>query len=247
LSHPGEDAKGATIVEEESLRSRRHVFRDRDHAGRLLAEKLQRYRGERVVVLAVPSGGVPVGCAVAEGLGAPLDLVVVRKIQVPWNLEAGFGAVTTDGTVVLNEPMVATLSLSRGEVERCAARAREIVEERRRRFRGDRPPPDLEGKTVILVDDGLASGYTMLAAIISAKKRKPGRVIVAVPTAPSSSVRLVAPHVDEVVCLNIRDEAFFAVADAYVRWHDLGDEEVMQCLGKTKGRGLHNQVSEGTA
>lgn len=230
----GAGEEGARIVDEGSLRSRRGVFEDRDHAGRLLAEKLQGKVKEDMVVLAIPSGGVPVGCAVAEALKAPLDLMVVRKLQVPWSPEAGFGAVTVDGTVVLNEPLVAGLGLTQEEISRCAAQTVEIIKERRRKFRGDRPFPDLKGKTVILVDDGLASGYTMLAAVISVRKREPRRVIVAVPTAPPASIQLIAPHVDEVVCLNIRDELYFAVADAYQRWYDLGDEEVVECLNKSK-------------
>ena len=227
----GKDAK---IIEAKSLRSKRHVFQNRYHAGKLLADKLQEHKGKGVMVLAIPSGGVPVGYAVSERLDAPLDLMVVRKITIPWNPEAGFGAVTPDGTVVLNQPLVERLGLSKEEIERCASQTLRDLNRRRLRFRGDKPFPDLKGKTVILVDDGLASGYTMLAAILSTKKHEPKRLIVAVPTAPPPSIERISQYVDEIVCLNIRDELFFAVADAYITWYDLEEEEVMEYLNKAQ-------------
>ena len=162
----------AKIIEEPTLRERVHVFRDRFQAGKLLAEKLREYYGKgNVIVLAIPAGGVPVGYTVAKELAVPMDVVVVRKVQIPWNTEAGFGAVTWDGEMVLNEPLVEQLGLTREEIEESISKTKRIIQERLRKFRGDKPMPQLRDKVVILVDDGLASGFTMLAAARSARKR----------------------------------------------------------------------------
>jgi len=221
----------SNVVDEPAYRNRRFVFKDRLHAGELLAIKLKGYVDkEDVQLLAIPAGGVPVGYMVARRLGVPLDVVVVRKVQIPWNPEAGFGAVAWDGTVILNEPLVGQLGLTTELVQRCISKTQEGVEERLEKFRGEKPPPDLRDKTVILVDDGLASGFTMLAAVKSVRNRGPEKVIVAVPTASTSAVQLVAPSVDKLICLNIRGGSFFAVADAYQEWYDLSDEEVVEIL-----------------
>jgi predicted phosphoribosyltransferase len=223
----------ARIIEDPAFRERVFVFRDRVEAGKLLAEKLREYAGKgNVIVLAVPAGGVPVGYAVAKELAIPMDLAVVRKVQIPWNTEAGFGAVTWDGETVLNEPLVEQLGLTREEIEGSISKTRRIIQERLRKFRGYRPMPHLRDKVVILVDDGLASGFTMLAAARSARKRTPEKVIVAVPTASLGAVELLAPEVDEIVCLNIRSGPSFAVANAYESWYDLTDEEVIRILEK---------------
>lgn len=222
------------IVEEPAYRDRELVFSDRLHAGGLLADKLRPYLAEGdVQLLAVPGGGVPVGYVVAEKLKVPLDIAVVRKIQIPWNTEAGFGAVTWDGRVLLNEPLAADLRLSIDVMEQCIARTREIVYERIRRFRGNRPFPNLTGKTVILIDDGLASGFTMLAAAQSVKTWHPKRRVVAVPTASVSALELLSEDVDELVCLNVRGARIFAVADAYGHWYDLSDDEVLEFLKRS--------------
>ena len=223
----------AKIVEEPSYRERTFVFRDRFHAGKILAEKLQEYGGNRkVLVLAVPAGGVPVGYVVAREIAVPMDVVVVRKAQIPWNPEAGFGAVTWDGEIVLNESLLGSLGLTERMIEESIMKTRRIIQERIRRFRGDRPMPDLGGKTVVLVDDGLASGFTMLAAARSVRKREPEKVVVAVPTASLRAVQLLRSEVDEIVCLNIRSGPIFAVADAYKNWYDLSDEEVVEIIEK---------------
>jgi predicted phosphoribosyltransferase len=221
----------AEIVEEPSLRGRVHVFDNRFHAGELLAEKLGRYRSKGdALVLAIPAGGVQVGFIVAERLGVPLDIVVTRKLHVPWNREAGFGAVSWDGLVLLNEPLVAALGLTRGDVDRCVAEEAEVIERRLNRFRGDRPFPDLTGRTALVVDDGLASGFSMLATLKALRRGGVGELVVAVPTAPESSIDLVRPHADVVYCLNVRSGPFFAVADAYRVWYDLGDKDVVELL-----------------
>jgi len=221
----------SNVIDEPAYRDRRFVFKDRLHAGELLAIKLKGYVDKgNVQLLAIPAGGVPVGYMVARGLGVPLDVIIVRKVQIPWNPEAGFGAVAWDGTVILNEPLVGQLGLTTELVQWCVSKTQEGVGERLEKFRGEKPPPDLRDKTVILVDDGLASGFTMLVAVKSVRNRGPEKVIVAVPTASTSAVQLVAPSVDKLICLNIRGGPFFAVADAYKKWYDLSDEEVVEIL-----------------
>jgi len=221
----------SNVIDEPAYRDRRFVFKDRLHAGELLAIKLKGHvTKENVQLLAIPAGGVPVGYMVAKGLDVPLDVVVVRKVQIPWNPEAGFGAVAWDGTVILNEPLVRQLGLTTELIQLCISKTQEGVEERLEKFRGEKPPPDLRDKTVIMVDDGLASGFTMLAAVKSVRNQGPEKVIVAVPTASTSAVQLVVPSVDKLICLNIRGGPFFAVADAYQKWYDLSDEEVVEFL-----------------
>lgn len=208
------------------------VFTDRLGAGRQLAEELLRrgYSGENTVVLAIPCGGVPVAYSVAKALRAPLDLIIPRKIPIPSNPEAGFGAVTADGTVILNQPLVAQLSLPPEEIAALAQRVLGEVQRRVQEYRGNHPPPELKGKTVILIDDGLASGFTMIAAVRAARRQEPTKVIVAVPVSPASSVRRVEPLVDELVCLITRETRSFAVASFYQHFPDLTDDEVKTYL-----------------
>jgi predicted phosphoribosyltransferase len=223
----------AKIIENPAYRERVNVFRDRFQAGELLAEKLQEYVGKgNIIVLAVPAGGVPVGYALAKEIAAPMDVVVVRKIQIPWNTEAGFGAITWDGIIVLNQALVEQLNLTEEEMQTAILRTKRNVQERLRMFRGQKSMPDLKDKVVVLVDDGLASGFTMLAAARSVKEKVPKKVIIAVPTASLGAIELLAPEVDEIVCLNIRSGLSFAVADAYENWYDLTDEEVTNILKK---------------
>ncbi len=221
----------AKIVDEPSLREKVKVFRDRFDAGKLLAKDLREYCArDDVLVLAIPAGGVPVGSVVAKELDVSLDVVIVRKAQIPWNTEAGFGAVTWDGETVLNESLVEQLGLTREEIEDSISKAKRNIDERLRKFRGDKPLPQLKDKIIILVDDGLASGFTMLAAAKSARKSQPKKIVVAIPTASSGAIALLKSEVDEIVCLNIRSGSSFAVADAYENWYDLSDEEVQKIL-----------------
>lgn len=206
------------------------LFRDRADAGRQLAERLLEYEDRGAVVLAIPRGGVPVGFQVAKRLNAQFDVIVPRKIPIPWNPEAGFGAITADGTIVLNKAMVQSLDLGEEEIEQAAEEVRREIIRRTKQYRGDRPLPDVKGRPVILVDDGLASGYTMLAAIESLRKDAPSAVVVAVPAASSGAAGLVAPQVDKLVALIVSHRLPFAVADFYVEWRDLSDEEVIGCL-----------------
>jgi len=219
------------ITDNPTLRERRFVFEDRHDAGRQLGALLQTIPAIRdPLVLAIPAGGVPVGREVAAALGAPLSLAVVRKIRIPGTTESGFGAVTWDGQVLINEPLREALGLSPKDVDEAVAQTRENVSTRVARFTGGRPVPAMEGKTVILTDDGLASGFTMLAAVQTIRRRDPVCVVVAVPTASASSAGLVSRYADLLVCLNIRSGRTFAVADAYQKWYDLDDREVLEEL-----------------
>ena len=226
------------VIEELAYRDKDLVFKDRLHAGALLADKLRPLLADRDVrLLAVPAGGVAVGYAVSQKLKIPLDVAVVRKIQIPWNTEAGFGAVTWDGKVLLNDLLVAQLGLRTEAVEQCISRTREMVRQRVQMFRGNTPLPDLNGKTAILVDDGLASGFTMRAAVESIRAQRPDKIIVAVPTASAGAIGLLAPKVEELVCLNVRRGPIFAVADAYEKWYDLSDDEVLEFLKRAETAG----------
>jgi len=218
------------VIDNPALRNKTYVFKDRMHAGTLLADELQRHTERSDILLALPAGGVPVGYAVAKRLEIPLDVIIVRKIQIPWNTEAGFGAVAWDGSVVLNQFLVSELGLTSNQIEECVSRTRQIVSERVQKFRGDRPLPDLRGRVIVIVDDGLASGYTMAVAVDSVMKQGPQRVIVAVPTGSREAVQLISSKADLLICLNIRAGPIFAVADAYEEWYDLTDEEVISYL-----------------
>jgi putative phosphoribosyl transferase len=219
------------ITDNPRLREQRFVFFDRHDAGKQLGACIKTLPAlSNPLVLAIPAGGVPVGKEVAMALGAPLSLAIVRKIRIPGSTESGFGAVTWDGQVLINERLRDALGLSDADVDKAVARTRENVSARIARFSGGREVPAMEGKTVILTDDGIASGFTMLAAIQSVRQRNPARVVVAVPTASASSAALVSRHADTLACLNIRSGRTFAVADAYQRWYDLEDREVLEEL-----------------
>lgn len=196
----------------------------------MLSKILMRYQGGHAAVVAIPRGGVPVGFGVAKALQLPLDVVVPRKLPIPEEPEAGFGAVTADGTVVLNEKLVAMLNLPAKTID---AIVREVTREVKRRedvYRQSGPGVNLSGRAVLLVDDGLASGYTMLAAIKSVRREGPSKVVVAVPCAPSRSIELMAPHVNEAYCLVKSEEPIFAVASFYEDFSDLTDDEVLDYL-----------------
>jgi putative phosphoribosyl transferase len=219
------------IIDNPRFRNHMFVFGDRHDAGRQLGAFIKRLPSiYNPLVLAIPAGGVPVGTEVAKVLDAPFSVAIVRKIRIPGTTESGFGAVTWEGKVLINEPLRAALGLSDTEVERAVAATMDNVTERVAQFTGGNPVPEMTGKTVILTDDGLASGFTMLAAVQGIRFHKPSRILVAVPTASLSSAELVAREADLVVCLNIRSGHTFAVADAYREWHDLTDHEVREEL-----------------
>jgi putative phosphoribosyl transferase len=205
-------------------------YKDRRQAGERLAQHLAEYRGRRTIVLGIPRGGVAVGVPIAEALEAELDVIVLRKIPIPWEPEAGFGAVTAEGDVILNEAMVRRLGLRQDEITRQAERVRAEVERRARAYRGDRPFPELQGRPVIVVDDGLATGYTMIAALRSARVRGAEELICAAPVSPADSLEAVRPYADRVVCPLVTREYPFAVASFYERFPDMSDDEVRELL-----------------
>ncbi|MGA1974024.1 MAG: phosphoribosyltransferase family protein [Conexivisphaerales archaeon] len=225
----------AKIAEETSLRERTFVFGDRTDGGMLLSKKLRQYAARSdALVLAAAAGGVPVGHVVATELDIPMEVIVIRKIQLPWDTESGFGAMSFDGDIILNLHLVRRLGLSEKTMKECISKTRNIIQERLSKYRGGRPLPELKDKVVIIVDDGLASGYTMLAAARSVRKGMPRRLVIAAPTGSSAAIELLASEVDEIVCLNIRSGPFFAVADAYSNWYDLTDDDVLEILKRPR-------------
>jgi len=221
----------AEVHEVSRFRNRSRVFQDRFDGGDFLAGMLEpEYRGEDVIVLAIPSGGVPVGCRISDRLGSPLDLVIVRKLQIPGNPEAGFGAMTLEGSVFLNERLMAELKLDHSQIQAETERVKAELEKRDRELRKGKSFPDPSEKRVILVDDGLASGYTMFASIYMVKKREAREIVVAVPTAPQRTVDAMLEAVHRVYCPNIRETPYFAVAEAYRNWYDLDTAEVQALL-----------------
>lgn len=211
------------------------VFKDRRDAGRSLAERLTKYAGS-AIVLAIPRGGVPIGYEISRRLDIPLDLIMPRKLPIPSEPEAGFGAIAPDGTVVLNEGMARYLGLGKKEIDRISMSVLSEVRRREKAYRGDKPLPDLKNKTVIVVDDGLASGYTMIAAVRAIKKSSPKTVIVAVPCSPASSVEILKKEADEVICLFEQPYGSFAVASYYEDFPDLTDDEVKSLVKEVISR-----------
>jgi putative phosphoribosyl transferase len=210
-------------------------FRDRTEAGRLLGERLgDLARRTDVVVLALPRGGVPVGRQVARALGAPLDVFLVRKLGLPAQPELAMGAIASGGTQVLNDDLVRGLRLGADVIERVAERERAELERRERLYRDERPFPELAGRTVVLVDDGLATGATMRAAVEAVRTRGPDRVAVAVPAAPPHSLGELEPHVDGLAWL-IAPEPFQAVGAWYEDFREVPDDEVRRLLALPAG------------
>jgi predicted phosphoribosyltransferase len=209
-------------------------FRNRTDAGRQLAEKLAAYTDRPdVLVLALPRGGVPVGHEVARALGAPLDVFLVRKLGVPGYEELAMGAVATGGVRVLNDGIVRGLGISEREIDAAVAREMEELARRERLYRGDRPPPDVAGRTVILVDDGLATGATMRAAVAGLRQQQPARIVVAVPTASPDTCEALKAEADEMICA-ITPEPFLAVGHWYEDFTQTTDDEVQDLL-RAKG------------
>ncbi|MGB9936757.1 MAG: phosphoribosyltransferase [Methanobacterium sp.] len=212
------------------LRNRTAVFSSREHAGEILSEMLAKYKNTEAIVFAIPAGGVPVGAVIATKLQIPLDVAVVSKITLPWNTEAGYGAVAFDGTVRLNEEMVSRTGLKEEVIEAGIEQTRNKVNKRVAEFRGGKPPVQVAGRPAILVDDGIASGFTMLVAVEALKKAGANQIIIAVPTAHLEAVEFVLPNVQEIYCANLRSEWAFAVADAYQHWSDVSEDEVIELL-----------------
>ncbi len=218
------------LLDDPVLRNRTYVFADRAAAGKSLAEMLQDYKDKPVRLFAIPAGGVPVAAEIARALNVPLDLVIVRKIQLPWTTEAGFGALDPEGTPLFNEALLSRMPLTPEQIAAQVAKTVANLKEREERLRGGRPYPILSGATTIIVDDGLASGYTMQAAVGFLKRQGAGELIVAVPTALDRTAQALLPRVDLLVCPNLRSGLSFAVAEAYENWYDVEQDEVLELL-----------------
>jgi len=218
------------------------IFDDRVDAGRRLAQRLHAYakRGD-VIVLGIPRGGVPVAAEVATALGAPLDVFVSRKLGVPGQEELAFGAVATGGVRVLDRDLIESVGISKQEIEQITERVRGELERRERLYRGSGPPLQLEGKIAILVDDGIATGSSMLAAIQALRHLKPARIVVAVPVAPLSTCHRLRSEVDELVCVHMPEE-FYAIGNFYSDFSQVADEEVTELLRRTSQRVAHQRA-----
>jgi len=224
----------APIIDDPMRRDRTRVFRDRTEAGATLADLLAKNGITHGRVIGIPAGGVPVAAVVAEKLSLPLDVAVASKITLPWNTEAGYGAVAFDGSVQLNGAMLNQIGLSKGEVDQGIHRTREKVKVRMRRFRGDAGALAVKDETVILVDDGIASGFTYRAAVEALRRLGASEIIAAVPTAHRESLERLRSQVDKIVCVNVRGGWAFAVADAYANWHDVDEDDALDTLIKAR-------------
>jgi putative phosphoribosyl transferase len=206
-------------------------FRDRDHAGQVLAEELGSLAGrDDVVVLGLARGGVPVAAVVARAIGAPLDVFAVRKLGVPWQPELAFGAVASGGVRILDDDVVRTLPLPAAVIEEIARREERALVRQERGLRGDRPALDVAGRTAVLVDDGIATGSSMRAAVEALGRRGPSAVIVAVPVAPRETCEALAGIVASVVCART-PFPFGAVGAWYEDFGQCSDDEVRALLG----------------
>lgn len=206
------------------------LFKDRRDAGKQLAQELTAYAGRSdVIVLALPRGGVPVAYEVARALNAPLDIFIVRKLGLPGHEELAIGAIASGGVRVLNEDIVRALNIPEAVIESIARRELQELERRERTYRGNRPPPEVRGRTVILVDDGLATGASMRAAVAALRAQNPARIVVAVPTAAPETCEAFESEVDEIVCA-MTPEPFYGVGRWYEDFSQTTDEEVRALL-----------------
>ncbi|MFC2036067.1 phosphoribosyltransferase [Chloroflexota bacterium] len=220
----------------------RALFENRYDAGRQLAAQLGEYQGQSVVVFAIPNGGVPIALEVALALQVDLDVVISRKIPLPLNPEAGCGAVADDGTVILNEEVVERVGLSPHQINYQVNVVRAEIRQRSLTYRKDRSLTTVSGKTVIIVDDGLASGFTMMAAVESIRHRQAKEVVVAVPVTSAAALERLDKVANRVVILAKGTMPKFYVADFYQYWHDLSEDEVVQCLKEWRLRRFRSNI-----
>jgi len=245
---PG-DAGGPSIIDTpqphfEPIATR---FRDRTDAGIRLGDALEAYANRRdVLVLALPRGGVPVAAQAAIKLNAPLDILLVRKLGVPFHRELGMGAIATRGIRIINKEVVDALGISTEDIEAVAREEQHELERREKAYRGDVPAAKLQGKTVILVDDGIATGSTILAAIAAARQLKAAHIVVAVPTVAASTYHKMCEVADDVVAL-IKPEEFYAVGQWYESFPQTTDQEVRQLLAEATQRRLARTNHENKA
>jgi putative phosphoribosyl transferase len=209
-------------------------FDNRVQAGHLLGQALHAYAERNdVLVLALPRGGLPVGFEIAKAIGAPLDVVMVRKLGTPGQEELAIGAIATGGARVLNQDLVAELGISEETINSITAREQQELERRSRAYRGQQPFPEVKGRCIIVVDDGLATGATMRAAVAALRAQAPARIVVAVPVAPPSTVGQIRQEADEIVCLDT-PEPFLGVGRWYRDFPQMTDEEVKDLLARSR-------------
>jgi predicted phosphoribosyltransferase len=218
------------------------IFENRYDAGRKLAEKLLPYADKSVIVLGIPNGGAAVALGVALSLNAELDLIISRKIPLPLSPEGGFGSVTDDGTMIINEEIVSKAGLTQPQINYQVSQVRSDIRNRSLLYHGERRPLAITGRTVIIVDDGLASGYTMRAAIESLRHRKPEKIVAAVPVGPEHIINEVRGIADSVVTCAVGKEKNFYLSDYYRYWHDISDAEVLHCLKEWRMRRYRPEI-----
>lgn len=206
-------------------------FRDRAEGGKALADRLRRFAGTDALVLALPRGGVPVAYEVARALGLPLDVLIVRKLGLPGHEEFAIGAIASGGIRVLNEAVLRRLGLTQKAVEAVAEREQAELERREREYRADRLPERIAGRTAIVVDDGLATGQSMLAAVRALRQQRPARIVVAVPVAAEDTCAALRGEADEVIC-PVTPEPFYAVGAWYEDFSQTSDDEVRALLAQ---------------
>lgn len=228
----------SNIIDLPEMREQTHVFQDRTHAGQVLARMLAADDKQAGIILAVPAGGVPIGVVMAEKTGLDFDVAVVSKITLPWNTEAGYGAVAFDGTVKLNKDLVRRVNLTAEDVKKGIEKTTAKVARRVKKLRGRKLFPDFGNRSAILVDDGLASGFTMRVAVAALRNAGAGRIVVAVPTGHRRSAEMIAREVEKLYCANIRGGLSYAVASAYRHWSDVAEEDVVKILEQLKTRNL---------
>ena len=209
-------------------------FRDRVEAGQRLARRLVAYAGRPdLLVLGLPRGGVPVAFEVARALSAPLDVFVVRKLGLPHHEELAMGAIAMGGARVLDLALIRQMGVGEGEIEQVTRREEVELGRRQKQYRGDRPLPDIAGRTVILVDDGLATGSSMRVAVAALREERPAKIVVAVPIAPEETCEMLRASADEVVCA-VTPEPFYAVGLWYHDFSQTSDEEVHDLLERSR-------------
>ena len=210
------------------------TFRDREDAGQQLAGRLHRYRDENPVVLALPRGGVPVAAEISRELEAPLDVIIARKLGAPGQPELAIGAVAPGGVRLVNERLVRWLGIPEAWIEQAAEKELAEVQSRIQRFRKGRPAPEIRDKTAILVDDGIATGMTAMAAIRAVREREPRRIVLAVPVCARETAGRLSREVDDVVCPQVPDD-LWAIGLWYRDFHQVPDQEVVDLLEDTRG------------
>lgn len=220
------------LIERAEFRERDGIFRDRRQAGRILADMMTDQLAPDCLVLAIPAGGVPVACTLAEMLALDSDVVVVSKITFPWNSEAGYGAVAQNGLVRLNDRILAEVRLNKAQIREGISATTAKVNRRVRAFRGGRPVPDVHGRPAVIVDDGLASGTTMSVAIEAVTKMGAASISAAIPTGHLESISRISVEVERIYCANVRSGIRFAVAAAYQRWSDVAESEAIAMMSE---------------